>query len=83
MCPTLSPHWMMQSSLRAQSFQQGTFLPPLLNTGGASYANYDQVGISKLNLLLGGVLTYTLLDNTAYFLPPTAVVTKWLDRRLK
>jgi hypothetical protein len=36
--------------------------------GGASNTNYNHVGTSKLTLLLGGVVIYALLDNTAYSL---------------
>jgi hypothetical protein len=62
---------MTQQSLSAQSSRRGPSLPPLFNAGGASDTNYDHVGTSDLTLLLGGVIIYALLDNTAYSLPPT------------
>ncbi len=67
--PTSSSHWASQLSPCAQSFQRGYSLPPILNTGGASYANSDQVGASDLSLLLGGVVHYALLNDTSYSLP--------------
>jgi hypothetical protein len=67
--PTSSLHWASQLSPCAQSFQRGYSLPPILNTGGASYANSDEVGMSDLSLLLGGVVHYALLNNTSYSLP--------------
>jgi hypothetical protein len=56
MRPTSLLHWTTQPSLSAQSFQRGSSLPPLFNAGGASNANYDQVGASDLTLLLGSVV---------------------------
>jgi hypothetical protein len=67
--PTSSSHWASQLSPYAQSFQQGYSLPPILNTGGASYATSDEVGKSNLSLSLGGVVQYALLNDTSYSLP--------------
>jgi hypothetical protein len=62
-------HWALQLSPCAQSFRQGYSLPPILDTGGASYATSDEVGKSDLSLSLGGVVHYALLNDTSYSLP--------------
>jgi hypothetical protein len=53
--------------------RQGTTLPPSTNAGGALYANNNihHVGASNLTLMHSNVVSYNLLNNIIYSLPPS------------
>jgi hypothetical protein len=72
MPPTLSLHWLTQPSSSPQSSRQGTILPPLTNTGGASYTNHNihHIVTSNLTSLLTSIIVYNLLNSILYSLPP-------------
>jgi hypothetical protein len=85
MHPTSPLHWTSQPSSRAQSFQQGSSLPPSTNVGGDCNANFGStslvgacnfysllgIGEGKLSYLLGDAVSVVIHDGIIFSLPPT------------
>ncbi len=83
--PTSPLHWTLQPSLRAQSYQRGSSLPPSTNVGGDFNANFGStnlvgmcdfyfllgIGKGKLSYLLGDVVSVVIHDGIIFSLPPT------------
>ncbi len=83
--PTSPLHWTLQPSSRAQSYQQGSSIPPSTNVGGDFNAHfgstnlvgmcdfYSLLGIGKVKLSysLGDAISVVIHDGIIFSLPPT------------
>jgi hypothetical protein len=83
--PTLPSHWTSQPSLRAQSYQRGSSLPPSINVGGDFNADFGStnlvgacnfysllgIGKGKLSYSLGDAISVVTNDGIIFSLPPT------------
>jgi hypothetical protein len=83
--PTSPLHWTLQPSLRAQSYQRGSSLPPSTNVGGDFNADFGStnlvgacnfysslgIGEGKLFYLLGDAVSVVIHDGIIFSLPPT------------
>jgi hypothetical protein len=82
---TSPSHWTSQPSLRAQSYQRGSSLPPSTNVGGDFNTNFGStdlvgacdfysllgIGKGKLSYSLGDAVSVVFHDGIIFSLPPT------------